>query len=188
MHQLTTGNRGICLSKSHISGKLTWEETASLQKSLIFRVFVVVPKEPHPYEKAPEPKITIKRPISFNSEERLAPGEAVSGDFFMEEYRRATIDVRAECKDYVEGSLRISLLDGYNYRVFESGQPYDVIDTIGANFYNFSNGLERGLYFIVIQNTSDVQEIVIKVHAILSYEVDNPSYYIEESGQVFPGK
>jgi hypothetical protein len=140
---------------------------------------VVIIQQSQHYEKVPEPRITINRPISFNSEERLAPGQAVTGDFFMEEYRRVTIKVMAECKDCVEGSLRISLLDEYSYRMFESGQFCDVIDTIGANSYNFSDGLERGLYFIVIQNTSDVQEIVIKVNAGLSYEVDNPGYYLE---------
>jgi hypothetical protein len=139
---------------------------------------VVIVQQSQRYVKVPEPTITIKRPISFNSEESLAPGQAVAGSFFMEEYRRVTINVMAECKDYVEGSLRIDLLDEYNYRMFEIGQPCEVIDTVGANSYHFNNGLERGRYFIIIQNTSDVQEIVIKVNAGLSYEVDNPDYYL----------
>jgi hypothetical protein len=147
---------------------------------------VIIVQLPQRYEKLPDPKITITRPISFNSEERLAPGQAVQGDFFMEEYRRVTINVMAECKDYVEGSLRISLLDEYSYRMFESDQSYGVIDTIGANFYNFDGGLERGLYFVVIQNTSDVQEIVIKVRASLKYDVDNPNYYLEGAPDASP--
>lgn len=134
----------------------------------------------------PEPceaqKITITRPISFNSEERLAPGEWVTGDFPMEEYRRVTINVMAECKDYVEESLRISLLDEYNFWMFESDQHYDEIDTIGARSYSFSGGLDRGRYFIVLQNTSDIQEIVIKVNASLSYEQDDPSPCSQAAG------
>jgi hypothetical protein len=75
----------------------------------------------------------------------------------------------AECKNYVEGSLRISLLDEYNYRLLESGQPHDEIDTIGATSYLATRALDRGHYYIVLQNTSEIQEIVVKVKASLSY-------------------
>src|SRR6266508_6822186 len=43
-----SGNKEICLLRSHISGKLTWMGKANLQKSLIFCSFAVVLKEPHP--------------------------------------------------------------------------------------------------------------------------------------------
>lgn len=71
--------------------------------------------------------------------------------------------------------MRISLLDEYNYRMLELGEHYDEIDTIGARSYSFSGALDSGHYFIIIQNTSDIQEIVIKVTANLSYEQDDPS-------------
>jgi hypothetical protein len=139
---------------------------------------VIIVQQRQRYEKVPDQKITITRSIPFNSEERLAPGEAVPGEFFMEEYRRVIINVNAECKDYIDGSLRIFLLDEYNYRMLEAGRPFGVIDTIGAEHYKFDNGLGRGYYFIVIQNTSDAQDIVMKVNAKLSYEEDNPDYYL----------
>src|SRR5215470_5866846 len=38
MNQVTTGNKEICLLRSHISSKLTWMGMENLQKALFFAV------------------------------------------------------------------------------------------------------------------------------------------------------
>src|SRR5262245_64506288 len=59
MSQITASNTEICFLRSHISDKLACLKSANLQKSLIFRSFTVVPKEPHPMEIANSPNVGI---------------------------------------------------------------------------------------------------------------------------------
>ncbi|HEY8459645.1 MAG TPA: hypothetical protein VIM99_04650, partial [Blastocatellia bacterium] len=129
------------------------------------------------HEPAPKPvadqTTTIIRPIPFDSETRLEPYARVAGDFPIEERRRVTINVTVECEDCIDDSLTIYLLDEYNYRMLESDQPYDPIDSVYSKIYFYSGPMDRGHYFIVLENASDSQEVAIKVKANLSYIQDN---------------
>jgi hypothetical protein len=140
----------------------------SISIGLIYKL-VIKPPVPPP-EPSENPQITITRPIPFNSKGRIKPNEYVATGFSIEERSSVTINVTAECEGCVGASLTISLLDKYNLRMLESGQPYLEIDSIDATSYFYNGPLDKGDYFIVYQNTSDRQEIVINVRASLSYK------------------
>ena len=114
----------------------------------------------------------VTRVIPFDPEERFGPHGHSARDFSIEERRDVTINVSAECQNCFDGYLDIFLLDENNYRKFESDLPYDSIKT-GSDIesFVFCDPLDKGRYYIVLQNGSLNSEVVaLKVNASLSYK------------------
>jgi hypothetical protein len=137
---------------------------------------VAITQKSPPPTNDPEPKITINRPIPFNSEYLLEPNRYIQGDFPLEERRRVTINVSVECQDCSDESLTIFLLDEDNYRMLDISQPYDKIDDVYSKSYLFTGSLNGGHYFVIIQNMSDGQDLVIKPKGNVSYIRDNLNF------------
>jgi hypothetical protein len=125
---------------------------------------------------APNPPASTETPVTcvipFEPEERFGANGHAARDFSIEERRNVTIDVSAECQDCIDGSLTILLLDESNYRKLEAGLICDSIGiSVDTGTFAFSGSLDRGRYYVVIQNSSLSSDVVVvKVNASLSYK------------------
>jgi hypothetical protein len=127
---------------------------------------------PAPVE--PRPVIHV---IPFNSVERLDLRGHAARSFSLEWMQNVAIKITAQCQDCYENSLKIIVLDEHNYRKFEAGEFYDPIGIlVSTETYEFYGALDRGRYYAVLQNTSDLDPIVVNVEAKLSYTPDNLSH------------
>jgi hypothetical protein len=122
-------------------------------------------------EETPVTRVTL-----FDSEVRLEVNEYIEADFSIEERRNLIINVSAECPSCLYPSLAIYLFDEDNYRRFEAHEPHDQTGSVDADSYYFNGPLDSGHYYVVLQNTSDSEEIVIKIKASLIYKQENPGY------------
>jgi len=129
------------------------------------------PPNPPPVNETPVTRVTL-----FDSEVRLEVDENIEADFSIEERRNVIINVSAECHSCFYPSLAIYLLDEDNYRRFEAREPYDQIGGVDADSYCFNDPLDSGHYYVVLQNTSDSEEIVINIKASLIYKQENPGH------------
>jgi hypothetical protein len=118
----------------------------------------------------------VTTPIPFKSEELLGPNEHTVRDFFIEWRQRVTIDIFAECQNCFDESLYIYVLDEDNYRKFEGGEFYDSIGYVVVHSsYIFSDHLDRGRYYAILQNTSSQELVVNVIRADLSFKKNKPS-------------
>jgi hypothetical protein len=132
------------------------------------------------HEPQPEPTVVKETPVTrvtlFDSEVRLEVNEYIEADFSIEERRNVIINVSAECPSCFYPSLAIYLFDEDNYRRFEAREHYDQIGGVDADSYCFNGPLDSGHYYVVLQNTSDSEEIVINIKASLIYKQENPGH------------
>jgi hypothetical protein len=101
----------------------------------------------------------------------------IAVNFSIEERRNVIVNVSAECLYCPYASLTIYLFDEDNYRKFEAHEPYNRIDSVDADSYCYIGPLDKGGYYVVLQNTSDTDGIVVKViNASLIYKQENSSH------------